>query len=172
LLQGIERESQMNIRRKEMYRSLRFCFVLFLITAMARAEATPNFSGLWELDNDRCQPKRVGDVTLHIEHHGAELVVETSIAHVLPHSRHAVQKYTIGGEVSVSTGVDGDEFHTKVIQRDSRLVFSIEEHEGGNIFHSQETWSLIENNTTLERIREGLNGKKQILFYRRRQSLT
>lgn len=155
-----------------MHRSLRICFVLFLVTAVARAQATADFSGLWEQDNDRCQPKRAGDVTLHIEHHGAELVVETSIAHVSPHSRRTVQRYTIGGEVSVSTGADGDEFHTKVIQRDSRLVFSIEEHEDGNILHLQETWSLIENNATLERIRERPNGKKQILFYRRRQSLT
>jgi hypothetical protein len=109
--------------------------------------------------------------SLHIERHGAELVVETSIAHASPGSRRAMQKYTIDGEVSVSTGADGDEFHTRVTRRGSSLVFTIEEHEDGHILHSQETWSLIEKSATLERIRERPNGKKQILFNRRRQSL-
>lgn len=172
---SLEHESQMKSRRKWMHRSLRICFILLLltvVTAVARPQATPDFSGLWVQDNDRCQPKRTGDVTLHIEHHSAELVVETSIAHASPRSRRAVQKYTIDGEVSVSTGADGDEFHTKVIRRGSSLVFTIEEHEDGHILHSQETWSVIEKSATLERIRERPNGEKQILFYRRRQSFT
>jgi len=109
--------------------------------------------------------------SLHIERHGAELVVETSIAHASPRSRCAVQKCTIDEEVSASTGADGDEFLTRVIRRGSSLVFTIEEHENGHIFHSQETWSLIEKSAALERIRERPNGKKQILFNRRRQSL-
>lgn len=167
IVHGAQRKN----RRKWMYRSLKVCFVLFLITTAARSQTTPDFSGLWEQNNDRCQPKRTGEVTLHIEHRGAEFVVETSIAHVSARSRHAVQKYVINGKVSVSTGADGDEFHTKVIRRGSSLIFTIEEHEDGHILHSQETWSLIENNATLERIRERSNGEKQILFYRRRQSL-
>jgi hypothetical protein len=136
----IEHEPQMKSRRKWLHRSLRICFILVLlkvVTAVARPQATPDFSGLWKQDNDRCQPKRTGDVTLHIEYHGAELVVETSIAHASPRSRRAVQKYTIDGEVSVSTGADGDEFHTKAIRRGSSLVFTIEEHKDGHILHSQ-----------------------------------
>jgi hypothetical protein len=78
-----------------------------------------------------------------------------------------VQKYTTDGRVSVSTGADGDEFHTSVVWKGSSLVFTIEEHEAGRILHSQETWSLIENGATLQRTREHLNGEKQILFYRR-----
>ena len=153
-----------------MHRSLKMCFVLFLITTAARSQITPDFSGLWEQDNDGCQPKRTGEVTLHIEHHGAELVVETSIAPVSARSKHAIQKYIINGKVSVSTGADGDEFHTKVIRRGSSLVFTIKEHDDGNILYSRETWSLIESNATLERIRERSNGEKQVLFYRRGQS--
>jgi hypothetical protein len=86
---SLEHEPQMKSRRKWMHRSLRICFILFqltAVTALARPQATPDFSGLWEQDNDRCQPKRTGDVRLHIEHHGAELVVETSIAHASPPS--------------------------------------------------------------------------------------
>jgi hypothetical protein len=81
-----------------------------------------------------------------------------------------VQKYTTDGGVSVSTGADGDEFHTSVVWKDSSLVFAVEEHEDGRILHSQETWSLIESGATLQRIRERPDGQKQILFYRRQQS--
>jgi len=68
---------------------------------------------------------------------------------------------------SVSTGADGDEFKTSVVWKDSRLVFSIEEHEDGRILQSKETWSVIEDGATLERIREHPNGEKQTLFFRR-----
>jgi hypothetical protein len=80
-----------------------------------------------------------------------------------------VQNYTTDGKVSISTGADGDEFHTAVAWKDSSLVFSIEEHEDGRILRSTEMWSLLENGATLQRIRERSNGEKQILFYQRQQ---
>jgi hypothetical protein len=156
--------------KKLTYRSLRIGLSLLLLsmmTVVAWPQTAPDFSGMWKQDNDRCQPKRSGDVTLHIEHHNPELTVETSISHGSQISRHAVQKYTNDGKVSVSMGADGDEFRTSVVWKDSNLVFAIEEHEDGRILHSQETWSLIENGTTLQRTRERPNGEKQILFYRR-----
>jgi hypothetical protein len=137
------------------------------MTVAAWPQTIPDFSGVWKQDNDRCQPKRSGDVTLHIEHHDPVLTVETSISHGSQNSRHAVQKYTTDGKVSVSTGADGDEFHTSIIRKDSSLFFTIEEHEDGRILQSQEIWSLIENGATLQRIRERPNGEKQILIYRR-----
>jgi hypothetical protein len=148
--------------------SLRFGFLLFLLTTVARPQTATDLSGVWQQENDRCQPRRTGDVTLHIEHHGTELVVETSMVDASSRSRHAVQRYTVDGDVSVSKGVDGDEFYTKVVHQGSSLIFSIEEHEDGRILHSKETWSLIEKNATLERIRERPGKEKQILFYRRR----
>jgi hypothetical protein len=78
-----------------------------------------------------------------------------------------VQKYTTDGKVSVSTGADGDEFHTSMVWKDSSLVFSIEEHEEGRILRSRETWSLIDNGATLQRTRESLDGEKQILIFHR-----
>ncbi|QNI32558.1 hypothetical protein H7849_00565 [Alloacidobacterium dinghuense] len=156
--------------RKLIHRSMRIglsMLLLGMVTVAAWSQAMPDFSGLWKQDNDRCQPKRSGDVTLHIEHHNPELTVETSISHGSQISGHAVQKYTTDGRASVSTGADGDEFHTSVVWTDSSLVFTIEEHEDGRILHSQETWSLIENGATLQRTRERPNGEKQILFYRR-----
>ena len=158
-----------NVAHRKMHIYLGF----LLVSAMALqawAQPKPDFSGLWKQDNDRCQPKRSGNVTLRIEHHDPQLMVETSISRNSASSRHAVQKYTTDGKASVSTGADGDEFHTSIAWKDSSLIFSIEEHEDGRVLQSKETWSVIENGATLERIREPADGETQILFYRRQQS--
>jgi hypothetical protein len=128
-------------------------------------QTAPDFSGIWKQDNDRSQPKRKGNVTLHIEHHAPELTVETMISSDSPGFRQARQRYTTDGRVSVSTGTDGDEFHTSVVWKNSSLMFSIVEYEGDRVLVSQETWSLIENGATLQRIRERRDGEKQILLY-------
>jgi hypothetical protein len=144
--------------------------ILFLAVAgVAWAQAPPVFSGVWKQDNESCQPKRRGDVTLRIQQHEPELTVETTSLRGSDPSRHAVQNYTTDGKVSVSTGIDGDAFHTSVIWKDTSLVFSIEEHEDGRILHSHETWSLVENGAALERIRERDEGEKQVIIYRRQQ---
>ena len=148
--------------------SLLLSFLLLLaIPLSARSQVPSDFSGLWKQDNDRCQPKRSGDITLRIEHHGPELKVETSILRGAQAPRRAVQRYTTDGKVSVSTGADGDEFHTSAVWKGSDLVFSIEEHEDGHILLSKEKWSLIENGATLQRIRERPDGDRQTLLYRR-----
>jgi len=153
-----------------MFRSMRIflgILLLLTITTVAWSQGTQDLSGLWKQDNDRCQPKRDGNVTLRIEHHDPKLTVETSISRNSASSQHAVQKYITGGKVSVSTGTDGDEFNTSVVWKNSSLVFSIEEHENGRILQLKETWSVIEEGATLERIRERPNGETQTLFFRR-----
>jgi hypothetical protein len=142
-------------------------FVLSAITAVAWSQATPDFSGMWKRDNDRCQRQRSGDVTLRIEHRDREFTVETTISRASASPRHAVQEYTTDGKVSISTGTDGDEFHTSVVWKDASLFFSIEEHEDGRIILSKETWSVIEDGATLEKICERQNGETQTLFFRR-----
>lgn len=146
-----------------------FCLLMVLSVIGAWAQARPEFSGLWKLDNSRSVPKRNGDVTLRIEHHDPELTIETLISHDLTNSRHAIQKYATDGKVSVSTGADGDEFHSAVVWKESSLVFSVEEHEEGRILRSIETWSLIEDGATLQRTRERPNGERQVFFYQRQQ---
>ena len=148
-------------------RSLLILLVLLTLTIAARAQVTPGFSGLWQQDNDRCQPKRSGSVTLHIVQSGTAFTVETSLSYGSQSSRHALQKYTTDGKISVSTGADGDEFHTSVVWQGASLVFSIEEHEENRILQSQETWSLLDDGATLKKVRESPNGKTQILFFRR-----
>ena len=144
-------------------------FLLPVLATLAWAQTAPDFSGKWKQDNDRCQPKRRGEVTLQIKQDSSELTVETLISHGSDKPRHAVQKYTTDGKVSVSTGADGDEFHTAVAWKDSALVFSIEEHEDGRILRSQEVWSVLDNGATLQRIREHPDGEKQVLIFRRQQ---
>lgn len=159
-----------------MFRSARIVLsILMLSTAAvaAWAQATPDFSGVWKQDNDRCQPQRHGDVTLHIEHRNPELTVETSILRNSGPSRHALQKYATDGKVSVSTGADGDEFHTSIVWDGRSLVFSIEEHEDGRILLSKETWTLIENGEALQRVREPADsGGKETLIYLRQAPQT
>jgi hypothetical protein len=164
----------MNQQRKLTQRRMRLLLSLVLLLAIpvvAQPQPAPYFSGLWIQDNDRCQPKRNGNVTLHIDQHEPELTVETSISHGT-NSQHAIQKYTTDGRASASTRVDGDEFHTAVAWKGSSLALSIEEHESDRILRSSETWSLIENGTTLRRIREHANGETQTLFYQRQQRAT
>jgi hypothetical protein len=132
------------------------------------AQTRPGFTGTWKQSNDRCLPRRTGDVTLRIEHRGPELTVETSILRGSAAPRHAVQRYTTDGQVSVSTGADGDEFHTSIVWNGQSLVFSVEEHEDGRILLSRETWTLIDDGSALQRVRERPDGgEKQTLIYLR-----
>jgi len=166
----IDRKKDMRKSKLSMFYSVRRLLVVLLLStaaAVAWPQGTPDFSGLWKENNDRCQPPRKGEVTLRIEHHDPELTVETSISRNSASPRRAVQQYTTDGKVSISTGADGDEFHTSVIWKDSSLVFMIEEHEDGRILQSKETWLVIEDGATLERIRERPNGERQTLFFRR-----
>jgi len=165
-------EYELQMKNKLTHRRMKSCLKLVLLVAVPLtgwSQTAPDFSGSWKQDNDRCQPKRSGDVTLRIEHHEPAFIVETSISRRGEIPRHAVQKYTTDGKVSVSTGTDGDEFHTAIDWNDSNLVFSIEEHEDGRILRSSETWSLIEGGATLQRTRERADGGKQIFLYRRQQ---
>ena len=132
--------------------------------------AKPDFSGTWKQSNDRCVPRRTGDVILRIAHHDPEFNVETTAQRGSATPRHATQHYTTDGKVSVSTGIDGDEFHTSIVWKDQSLFFSVEEHEDGRILLSNEKWSLIENGAALERVRESTRASsesagKQILVY-------
>jgi hypothetical protein len=136
------------------------------------SQPNSDFSGNWKLSNERSLPKRAGSVTLHIDHRDPKLTVETTIIRGSAATRHAVQRYTTDGRVSISTGADGDEFHTSLVWNGQSLIFSIEEHEGGRILLTKETWTLIENGAVLQRVREPGNASpdevgKQTLIYLR-----
>ena len=132
----------------------------------------PNFSGTWKQSDERCVPKRTGDVLRRIDLRGPDLIVETTILRASGPPRHAVQRYRVDGTTSVSTGADGDEFHTSVVLKNGSLAFSVEEHEDGRILHSKETWVLSANASELQVQRESLDrsgdaGRIQTLIYTR-----
>ena len=131
----------------------------------------PDFSGTWEQSNERCIPKRTGTVVRRIDQRGTDLVVETSIVRGSGPPWHAVQRYRSDGVTSVSTGTDGDEFHTSVTWNGDSLMFLIEEHERGRVIHSKEKWMLSENGSALKIDRESLGTddgpQKQTLVYLR-----
>jgi hypothetical protein len=140
--------------------------VVFALPAWAQSSA--DFSGTWRQSNERSQPSRKGDVTLKIDHHDPELTVETSAQRGSSAPRRVTQRYTTDGKVSVTTGIDGDEFHTSVVWNNQSLIFAIEEHEDGRILLSQETWTLIDDGAALERVRERRDGSdRQVVVYLR-----
>jgi hypothetical protein len=107
-------------------------------------------------------------VTLQINHNDSDLTVETTILRGAAVPRNALQHHRTDGKTSVSTGPDGDEFHTSVVWSGRDLVFSMEEHEDDRIILSKETWTLTEG-AALERIRErtGDQAGKQAIIYLR-----
>jgi len=131
--------------------------MLLLAPAGICSPSTPDFSGTWKQSNERSVPKRNGDVTLRIDHRDPDLTVETTAQRSSGPPRHAVQRYSTDGKTTVSTGADGDEFHTSIVWSGPSLVFSVEEHEDGRILLSKETWTMTENGAVLERVREGLS---------------
>jgi len=148
--------------------------LLAVIMTPARicSQPKPDFSGTWKQSKERSTVRRTGNVTLQIEHRDPELTVETTMVRDFAGPGHANQHYTTDGKVSVSTGADGDEFHTSIVWSGQSLVFTIEEHEDGRILLSRETWTLIENGAALQRVREGAKGSpdsttKQTLIYLR-----
>ena len=115
-------------------------------------------------------PKRSGDVTLKIERHDSQLVIETTSKGLIP--RHALQRYTTDGVESTSIGADGDEYHSSVMSKDGALVFTIVEIEGGKRLKSTEVWSLIDEGSTLKRTRRTEKSGDQTLIYIRVKSPT
>ena len=127
----------------------------------AGAEQHPDFSGTWTLSSGE------RTVTLGISHHDPLFTVETTVVRGAGSQRHALQHYTIDGKSGISTGVDGDEFHTSIEWQDQSLVFTIMEHEDQRILPSKEIWTLVQNGAALQRVRERPDGKSQTLVYLR-----
>ncbi len=140
----------------------------WLTPSQAQANARPDFSGSWKQDGAHSLPARTGEVTLHIEQHDPDLIVETTANRPAHPSEHAVQHYTTDGKESVTTGADGDIFHTKITWKDQALVFAIVEREDGRVIDSTELWSLTDGGKTLKRVRHSAktNGEQTILYTR------
>jgi hypothetical protein len=63
-------------------------------------------------------------------------------------------EYQIGGEELVYTGLDGDEFHTKLRWDGGSLVFDTVEHERGKEIVSKQIWALADGGTVLREVKQ------------------
>ncbi len=122
-----------------------------LVVSDARAQ----FAGSWQQNNDRCVPsprsKAVSNkmtVTLNNP---------TLRVHIVSNNGRGERQldltYEIDGKEIVYTGMDGDEYHSKVRWAANSLVFTNVEHERGRIVPSQEIWTLLDSGKSLQRVR-------------------
>jgi hypothetical protein len=146
---------------------------MFLAVSSALAEAAPNFTGTWKLSGEQCEPKRPGDVTLLIDHRHPVLTITTRLRKASSGMHEAIQRYSTDGKVSVSTGIDGDEFHTSIVSNKDGLIFDVEEHEDGRIIVSRESWTFTDVGATIGRVRDRpASNEKQIFIYLRQPDST
>jgi len=118
-------------------------------------EAGVNLTGTWQQNSERClPPPRNKAYTYKMT---VEASDKTLRVHVIANNGRGERKldltYEIGGKELVYTGMDGDEYHTKVHWNGDSLVFTTVEHERGRSIPSQETWTLIDAGHSLERVK-------------------
>lgn len=118
-------------------------------------DARLKLSGTWQQNNDRSIPPPRNKA------HSYKMTVEASDkalrVRIIANNGHAERNldlnYEIGGRELVYTGIDGDEYHTKVHWDDDSLVFTTVEHERGRLIPSDETWTLIDSGNSLQRVK-------------------
>lgn len=109
------------------------------------ADAGSDFSGLWRQDASRSVPEgKQGRLReMQIQQHNAALTVKVTTKRSSG-PRSLDLKYEIGGNELIYTGLDGDEFHTRVRWRGESLVFDTVEHQRGKQFVSKQIWTLTD----------------------------
>jgi hypothetical protein len=119
---------------------------------LVHAETRPDFSGVWQQMNDRCVPKpkdKHASYRLVIDQNGSALRLGITTNKGSLHLDYVVA----GGEL-VYTGLDGDQFHTKVRWDGPSLVFDTVEYERGHKVLAKEVWTLTDASRTLRRVKE------------------
>jgi hypothetical protein len=117
--------------------------------------ARSNLSGTWQQNNERSIPppgNKARSYKMTVEASEKALRVRV-IANSGHGERTLVLNYEIGGKELVYTGMDGDQYHTKVHWDGDLLVFTTVEHERGRLISSQETWTLIDSGNSLQRVK-------------------
>jgi hypothetical protein len=117
--------------------------------------ARSNLSGTWQQNNERSIPPPRN------KSHSYKMTVEASAkalrVRIIANNGHGEQtldlNYEIGRRELVYTGIDGDEYHSKVRWDGDSLVFTTVEHERGGLIPSEETWTLIDSGNSLQRVK-------------------
>ena len=130
-------------------------FVLLHPLPSLQAQQPLDFSGTWRQDLSRSVPQRKSSRAreLKIQQIGQVLTVQvtTKTGEGL---RTLNLKYEIGAQELVYTGLDGDEFHTKVRWDGESLVFDTIEHERGKQIASRQIWTLTEGRKILRELKQ------------------
>lgn len=114
-----------------------------------------NLSGTWQQNNERCIPpprNKAYAYKMTVDASDKTLRVRIT-ANNGRGERKLDLTYDIGGKELVHTGLDGDEYHSKVSWDRDLLVFAIVEHERGRLITSRETWTLIDSGNSLQRVK-------------------
>jgi hypothetical protein len=119
------------------------------------AEMPVDFSGVWQQDVSRSVPQRKskGAREMKIQQIGRMLAIKIT-ANTNKGTRTLDLKYEIGGQELIYTGLDGDEFHTKVRWDGASLVFDTVEHERGRQIMSNQTWTLANGGAALREVKQ------------------
>ena len=116
-------------------------------------EARLNLSGTWQQNNERCVPPPRNKAAVYKM--TVEATDEVLRIRVMANNGHGERNlelnYEIGGKELVYTGMDGDEYHSKVHWDGDALVFTTVEHERGRLIPSEETWTLLDSGNSLQR---------------------
>jgi hypothetical protein len=132
-------------------------FGLLCGPALGWGQVRPDFSGNWQQVNERCQPKPKDKSLVYrsiIDHRDPALTVTVTSTNYPPGARELHLRYETTGKELIYTGLDGDEFHTKVHWEGESLVFDTVEYERGHKVLAKEVWTLIEAGRTLKRVKE------------------
>jgi hypothetical protein len=117
--------------------------------------ARANLSGTWQQNNERCIPPardKARSYKMTVE--ASEKALRVRVIANRGHGERTLDlNYEIGGKELVYTGIDGDEYHSKVLWDGDLLVFTTVEHERGRLIPSQEIWTLIDSGNSLQRVK-------------------
>ncbi len=95
-----------------------------------------------------------------VDLNGSSLHVHSSVSNG-HEERELDLTYEIGGKEIVYTGTDGDEFHSRAEWSGDAIVFTVVEHERGKLIPFVETWTLIDDGKSLQRVKVGINPKQE-----------
>jgi hypothetical protein len=143
-----------NVELSRLGLALSICLLLQSSPSL-EAQTPADFSGVWQQDVSRSVPQRKSGRAreLKIQQIGQVLTVKIT-ATTGQGVRTLDLKYEIGGEELVYTGLDGDEFHTKVRWDGESLVFDTVEHERGKTIVSKQIWTLAEGGKILREVKQ------------------
>jgi len=130
-----------------------------------------NLSGTWQQNNERSSsPPRNKARTYKMIVKASDKALRV---HVIADNGHGERdldlNYEIDGKELVYTGIDGDEYHSKVHWDGDSLVFTTVEHERGRLIPSQETWTLIDSGNSLQRVKVSPGKESKSVYLLERQ---